>query len=261
MTSPAAGWIYAVGDIHGRFDLLSRAVFAIARHAGERPRRMIFLGDYVDRGPASRPVVDRLMALEEAGEATCIKGNHEEMMVRALSEGGQSWWHWLANGGAETLASYGAASREEAAETVPARHLAWMSGLPLTTADEHRIYVHAGLDPRPGQIFAEESCLWIRERFLRAPASALPAHVVHGHTPYWAGKPDPAQPERLGHRTNLDTGAFATGILSVGVFDPDQSGGPVEILRIEGDPEPGRERAEADLRTPQVRTGGARRAR
>jgi serine/threonine protein phosphatase 1 len=74
--------------------------------------------------------------------------------------------------------------------------------------------------------------LWIRDRFLMAGPEALSRHVVHGHTPRWRGKPDMAIPERLPHRTNLDTGAWTTGVLSVGVFDTDQPGGPLEVLAI-----------------------------
>jgi serine/threonine protein phosphatase 1 len=65
----------------------------------------------------------------------------------------------------------------------------------------------------------EETCLWVRERFLRAPAHQFEQHIVHGHTPHWAGKPDPGEPELLSHRTNLDLAAYATGRLGVGVFD------------------------------------------
>jgi serine/threonine protein phosphatase 1 len=76
----------------------------------------------------------------------------------------------------------------------------------------------------------EETCLWIRERFLRAGPGDLPAHVVHGHTPHWADKPDARLPELLPHRTNLDTGAFMTGVLTAGVFDPATPGGPIRLL-------------------------------
>jgi len=227
---------YAVGDIHGRFDLLQLAIEAMLVHGRGRRRRIVFLGDYVDRGPQSRAVIERLIALQAVEDAICLKGNHEDLMVRALTEPGRSPLnHWRVNGGDETLASYGVSAGEEPASIVPRRHVAWMAGLPLTTADEHRIYVHAGL--APGVAFrdqSEEVCLWIRESFLRARASQFEAHVVHGHTPYWSGKPDPSRPELLSHRTNLDTGAFATGILTIGVFDPAIGGGPVELLTAKG---------------------------
>lgn len=227
---------YAIGDVHGRFDLLERAIAIMDAHAAGRPRRMIFLGDYVDRGPESRAVVERLMALEAEEDAICLKGNHEALMVRAATEGGASRInHWLVNGGVETLASYGVPSTADLRTALPRDHIAWMAALPLTTADDHRIFVHAGLAPgAPFREQTEEVCLWIREAFLRARASAFEAHVVHGHTPYWSGKPDPALPELLAHRTNLDTGAFATGVLTIGVFDPGAAGGPVEVLTAAG---------------------------
>jgi serine/threonine protein phosphatase 1 len=99
--------------------------------------------------------------------------------------------------------------------------------------------VHAGLAPKtPFHRQSEETCLWIRERFLRARARDFDGHIVHGHTPLWDGKPDFTQPELLAHRTNLDTGAFASGVLTVGCFDDASDGGPVELLRAVGAPQP-----------------------
>ena len=118
---------------------------------------------------------------------------------------------------------------------VPAEHIRWMSSLPRTTGDQHRIYVHAGLMPgTPAHRQKDDTCLWIRERFLLGRPGDFEAHIVHGHTPVWEGKPDPAEPELLEHRTNIDTGAFATGVLSVAVFDADRPGGPIEVLKITG---------------------------
>ncbi|MEO9211732.1 MAG: metallophosphoesterase family protein [Caulobacteraceae bacterium] len=240
MPSPrASSALYAIGDIHGRIDLLDLALEAIAAHA-RGYARIVTLGDYVDRGPGSRRVVERLMALGAAGACLCLKGNHEALMLDSLwGRDARAFDHWLANGGGETLASYGARAedRKSALAVVPEAHLRWMERLPLTTADAHRVYVHAGLAPGvPLENQGEAACLWIREAFLRAGPGEFSAHVVHGHTPLWAEKRDAARPERLSHRTNLDTGAFATGVLSVGVFDPATPGGPVEILEARGPP-------------------------
>jgi len=230
--------IYAVGDIHGRADLLETALALIDGHAAGRPARIVFLGDYVDRGPDSRAVVERLIGLERTGRAICLKGNHEDLMVAALTDPTRvALSRWRACGGQATLRAYGADDDHDLMSAAPSDHLRWLAGLPLTTADDHRIYVHAGL--APGVAFrnqSEETCLWIREAFLRAGPKDFEAHVVHGHTPLWAGKPDPAAPELLPHRTNLDTGAFATGRLSIGVFDPALPGGPVEVLTAVGPP-------------------------
>jgi serine/threonine protein phosphatase 1 len=227
---------YVVGDIHGRLDLLKVALGKIERHAVGRSGRLIFLGDYVDRGPDSRGVVELLMTLERDEFATCLKGNHEDLMLRALNDPApQAMRRWRDAGGGQTLASYGVREGEDPRGPIPREHLRWIAGLPLTTSDRRRIYVHAGLLPRtPFHRQTEEACLWIRERFLRAKARDFDTHIVHGHTPLWEGKPDFTQPELLAHRTNLDTGAFASGVLTVGCFDDNVDGGPVEVLRAVG---------------------------
>jgi serine/threonine protein phosphatase 1 len=231
---------YAVGDIHGRLDLLKSAVEAIVEHAKGERFRMVFLGDYVDRGPDSRRVIELLMNLQRVGPVVCLKGNHEELMLKAVVERVEGTLPvWLENGGRATLRSYGLEPDLEASDRIPSEHVRWLSSLPLTTADPHRIYVHAGFAPGVAlHRQKEHTCLWIRERFLQSHPGDFEAHVVHGHTPLWSGKPDPAEPELLEHRTNLDTGAFATGVLSVGVFDAEVPGGPVEVLRIVGQPMP-----------------------
>ncbi|MGH6985727.1 MAG: metallophosphoesterase family protein [Caulobacteraceae bacterium] len=224
---------YAVGDIHGRADLLCEALDLIEAHTIGRARRIVFLGDYVDRGPSSAEVVDRLMTLQSRDlSVVCLRGNHEAMMLEAL-EGGDpgAMTLWLDNGGEATLASYRNFPLSSALGAPPNAHLAWMQGLPLTASDPGRVYVHAGLAPGVSLSRQKQrSLIWIRDAFLAADAEEFDAHVVHGHTPVWSGKPDPVKPERLAHRTNLDTGAFATGILSVGVFRTNSGRGPIEIL-------------------------------
>jgi len=219
--------VYAIGDMHGRLDLFEAALRAISAHDRGAEARIVCLGDYVDRGPDSARLIDRLMALERP-DFICLKGNHEEMMVEALRGFGR--WdldHWRVNGGEETLESYGGIA------AAPDAHLDWMNGLAHSWSDPNRDYVHAGVEPGvPMASQNPEALLWIREKFLLAPARALPRHIVHGHTPRWRGKPDAAVPEVLPHRTNLDTGAWMTGVLSVGVFDPDRPGGALEVMSI-----------------------------
>jgi len=226
---------YAVGDVHGRLDLLLRAIQAISDHVGEGSFRVVMLGDYVDRGPDSRGVIEFLMALQRRWPVVCLKGNHEELMIQAIADpGNRRLERWLEYGGDQTLRSYGL-GKDDLAD-VPPEHLRWMASLPTTTGDKHRIYVHAGLLPgTPAHRQKEETFLWIRERFLQARPGEFEAHVVHGHTPVWEGKPDPAAPELLEHRTNLDTGAFATGVLTVAVFDAEAPGGPIELLKVQGE--------------------------
>lgn len=220
------GLTYAIGDIHGRLDLLRAAIAAITAHAAGVRHQVVCLGDYVDRGPDSKMVVETLMTLTAHGAWRCLMGNHEQMMIDALRTIETEHLDlWLDNGGEATLKSYGMG--------VPKAHLAWLEALPLTWRDAHRLYVHAGISPRkPIEAQSWRSLLWIRETFLTADADALPCHVVHGHTPYWRMKPQPQVPECLPHRTNLDTGAYFTGILSVGVFDDAIPGGPIEVLAV-----------------------------
>jgi serine/threonine protein phosphatase 1 len=232
---PASARTYAVGDIHGRLDLLRQAVDAISDHVGDGAFRVVFLGDYVDRGPDSRGVVEFLIDLQRRWPVVCLKGNHEELMLQALTEpGDRRLERWLEYGGEQTLDSYGLRGDGDLS-AVPPEHLRWMAALPRTTGDQHRIYVHAGLMPGvPAHRQKDETCLWIRERFLLARPGEFEAHIVHGHTPVWEGKPDPAEPELLEHRSNIDTCAFATGVLCVAVFDAETPGGPIELLKVNG---------------------------
>lgn len=218
---------FAVGDVHGRFDLVQRAIESIEHYAAGRPSRTIMLGDYVDRGPDSRSVVEFLMAASAARGASliCLKGNHEQLMLRACREGGPLSDYWRAMGGDATLQSY--------PDGVLPEHLEWLDQLPLTAHDEHRCFVHAGVMPgRELRDNGEETFLWIRGPFLRADAQDLPCHIVHGHSPHHELKPVVSRPELLAHRTNLDSGAFATGVLTVGVFDGDRAGGPIAIIQV-----------------------------
>jgi serine/threonine protein phosphatase 1 len=102
--------------------------------------------------------------------------------------------------------------------------------------DGQRVFVHAGLHPdRTLDEQDEDVCLWIRDRFLDADQSLHGLHVVHGHTPQWRGKTEAVKIERLAHRTNLDTGAYYTNRLTVGVFADDKPGGPVKVFQVKSD--------------------------
>lgn len=221
---PKTDLTYAIGDIHGRLDLLEGAFELIRAHAGARSFQIVCLGDYVDRGPDSRGVVDVLMREADRTNLTCLKGNHEAMLLEAVEEG--EWSSWLVNGGEQTMTSYDG--------EIPAEHVEWLRRLPVCARDADRFYVHAGF--RPGVALADQEeavCIWIRGRFLDADADELPGHVVHGHTPSHIDKLDMERPERLPHRTNLDTGACWTGVLAIGVFETGQAM-PVTVLNVRG---------------------------
>ena len=209
--------LYAVGDIHGRLDLLRSLLKQIeadaAAHADARHRALIFLGDYVDRGPDSRGVVADLTEGQRQGFDThFLKGNHEAILLDFL----QNPWHlehWLINGGQATMESYGVdtralagrgappeAWRQAFAAALPQSHLRFFRNLKLSVAFGDYLFVHAGV--RPGVPFAEQSetdLIWIRSPFLDH-AGPFGKIVVHGHTP----EPLPViRPNRIG----IDTGA------------------------------------------------------
>ena len=209
---------YVIPDIHGRFDLLEQTLALIAEHSdGARERRVIFLGDYIDRGPQSREVVELLM--KGPPEWICLKGNHEAMMVDAFLPGHDRDL-WISNGGKATLQSFFRHGRTLVQDT----HLSWLYSLPLFHEDRHRVYVHAGIEHDAPLEDQENSLLWYR--YSNNPDRGWNSkHVVHGHTPRREG------PILLTNRTNLDCGAYFNNRLVVGVFDDDIPGGPVTTLK------------------------------
>ncbi|GJD53883.1 Bis(5'-nucleosyl)-tetraphosphatase, symmetrical [Methylobacterium crusticola] len=217
---------YAIGDLHGRSDLLLLMLRRIRQHRAGEPRRLVLLGDYVDKGLDSAGVVWllRLVQSQDPGGVVCLAGNHDDMLVQAPS-GPESHQFWVERGGRATLASYGA----ERADDIPEDDRAWLAALPTLYQDDHRIYVHAGL--RPGVPIEPEirtDRLWIREPFLSADYD-FGKHVVHGHMRQRSGEPDLRR-----SRSNLDTDAWRSGILTAGVFDDAASGGPVEVIQATG---------------------------
>ncbi|WP_367117865.1 metallophosphoesterase family protein [Mesorhizobium sp.] len=214
--------VYAIGDVHGCYDELSTLEQKIELDALQfRGRKIIImLGDYVDRGPNSRRVVEHLMAPPPEGfMRVCLAGNHEVAMLAYL-DGHLSLEPWLRVGGRETLFSYGIdpdrladlyGSSEEVderiREAIPATHVAFMRTLPVMICSERFLFVHAGI--RPGialEAQDEADLLNIRSEFLAA-AHRLDRWVVHGHTIVDV-------PTLDGRRLGIDTGAFQSGRLT-----------------------------------------------
>lgn len=176
--------VYAIGDIHGCIDELSRLLDHLAPQSGDT---VVCLGDYIDRGPASQGVVERLLALRGEGpECVFLKGNHEDMFLDYLGLEGHYGEAFLYNGGSRTLRSYGldGQSPAEIARRLPPEHLAFFRDLRPFHRTGDFLFVHAGV--RPGLALAaqdEEDLLWIREEFIQN-AHDLGAIVLFGHTPY-----------------------------------------------------------------------------
>jgi serine/threonine protein phosphatase 1 len=201
---------YAIGDIHGSLDKLKSLIEGCRQHAGDREMTLVFLGDYIDRGPESAGVLRFMLSLQqEFGERLiALKGNHEAWALEFVE--GMPGISWLRNGGIATLKSYGAGRVGE----LPKAHLDWMSSLRLSYDDGRRFFVHAGVDPRkPLDAQDETDLLWIREPFLDDERD-YGRLIVHGHTPLETGTPD-----LRGNRLNLDTAAVFGGPLTAAVFD------------------------------------------
>jgi serine/threonine protein phosphatase 1 len=214
---------YAIGDIHGSLRKLRGLIVRCREHAGEQPITFVFLGDYIDRGPESAGVVAYLIEMQSSPAERCIalKGNHEDFALGVM-EGTTDEDHWLSQGGAQTLLSYGVAS----ARDLPAEHVEWMRALPLTHDDGRRFFVHAGIDPRRALDAQEDhDLLWIREPFLSSRRQ-FGRLVVHGHTPLPAGAPDLRD-----NRLNLDTGAVFGGPLSAAAFSVAETA-PIAFLQV-----------------------------
>lgn len=225
--------VYALGDIHGRMDALQAAHGLIAADGG-RDAPIVHLGDLIDRGPASREVIDYLMEGQAQGRPwQVVKGNHDHKLPRFMEDPrwidpGPStaitWTDDKRNGAAATLLSYGIADADdrplddihaEALRKIPAHHIAWLDGLvPNVLHPGGFLFVHAGI--RPGVDLSAQSrtdMMWIRKPFLESTADHG-ALVVHGHTAI-------KQATHYGNRLNLDSGAGY--------------GGPVSAVRLDRD--------------------------
>ncbi|KQQ60886.1 hypothetical protein ASF69_00065 [Rhizobium sp. Leaf311] len=222
--------IYAIGDVHGRLDLLKQAETNIAQDIASTGKDglVVLLGDFIDRGPMSAQIINHLMTKSEHQlKRLPLVGNHEDVFLRYL-ENPEKHKKWLELGGEQTLASYGldvhsAAFRqtrlkgrlkELLTEAVPEAHKRFLDSLPICLKIADKLWVHAGI--RPGIALEQQSdddMIWIREPFLSKGPELKDLIVIHGHTV--REQPDPG-PQRIG----IDTGAFYTGKLT--------------ILRVEG---------------------------
>lgn len=213
--------VYAIGDIHGRLDCLEELLAQIDADPdrGDRRVTLVFLGDLIDRGPHSRGVVERVMALCAASpDVHCLCGNHEELLLEAADGARQALGIFNRAGGRETLLSYGVDDETYEREDlkgvqrlildhVPAPHLAFLRSLPDQLVIGDYVMVHAGI--RPGVALSDQKSSdlrWIRAPFLDHPGRHE-RFVIHGHTVT-------EEPDLRGNRIGIDTGAYRTGRLT-----------------------------------------------
>jgi serine/threonine protein phosphatase 1 len=214
---------YVIPDIHGRVDLLRDAFAAIDNHAAGRFGTLVALGDYVDKGPDSKGVIDLLRAgPRPRWRFIALKGNHDLMMVQGLRDPARTEW-WLQRGGDSALQSYGGDP-----SNVPADDIDWLDRLALMHVDDHRVYLHAGLERElPLDRQTERTLLW--KRYPDDDTDGFCGrHIVHGHDSVVDG------PKLFEGRSNLDTQAWRTGRLVIAVFDDGTPGGPIELLTVQG---------------------------
>ncbi len=224
---PESTRIYAIGDIHGRLDLLDDVLARIDADVVLRPTGQairVFLGDYIDRGPNSKGVLDRLISYCVEQPTVCLMGNHEAYLCEFLRSPDvlSAWRHY---GGLETLLSYGLAPTIEADKQAhqlasqldsvfPSSHREFLSNLKHYFIYGDFFFVHAGVRPGiPLDEQSEDDLLWIRDDFLSSEAH-FGKIVVHGHTPV-------LEADIRSNRINIDTGAFATGRLTCLVLEND----------------------------------------
>jgi serine/threonine protein phosphatase 1 len=221
-TTPPDSRVYAIGDVHGRLDLLLDLLVAIEADRRARPcpnEHVVFLGDLIDRGPHSCGVL-QLLARNQANlpDPVFVMGNHEEMLLRVLGTDQDSIFDWLSFGGYEFAESYGvdvdAFETADAATVarmiravVPERDLTFVASFADSFRFGDYLFVHAGI--KPGVALEDQKTTdmrWIREAFLDSRVRH-PAFVIHGHT-------ISATPDERDNRIGIDTGAYASGILT-----------------------------------------------
>ena len=220
--------LYAIGDVHGRLDLLECAIQAIDRDVAERggTALTVTLGDYIDRGPQSRGVIERLSVNPFPTPYVALKGNHETLLEAFLADPSVGA-HWRRLGGLETIASFGVPVQqlmlgrnyEDAAaqlrQALTQQHRDFLASLKTSVVVGRYFLCHAGVRPGvPLDRQREDDLLWIRDEFLNSTED-FGKIVVHGHTPV-------AEPEVLPNRINIDTGAFMTGRLTCVVLEKDR---------------------------------------
>lgn len=228
---PDGDRVYAIGDVHGRLDLLKALLLQIEADSMRRDAtatvHIVFLGDLIDRGPESAQVLDFLIGYAPVGRRLhFVSGNHEECFLDVLNGSSANEMAWLQFGGFETLTSYGVPERaiiargaelqHEMAERVPQAHINFMSRFVDQVRIGDYLFVHAGI--RPGQPLdrqTSQDLRWIRDEFLE-DGTDHGVVVVHGHS-------ISRMPVVRGNRIGIDTGAYKSGRLTALGLERDQN--------------------------------------
>jgi serine/threonine protein phosphatase 1 len=207
---------YVLADLHGMYNFLESALAKI--DFADAEMRFIVTGDYIDRGPDSAKIIQKLMDLqkEHPEQVICLMGNHEAMMIETYDKPLAKDW-WFGNGGYQTYVSYLGDPDVE--------HMSWLRKLPLYYETPKHVFVHAGIpDDRPLEEQNEERMIWMLYN-KDDHGGWNGKHVVHGHHIHEDG------PKEWNHRTNLDTGSFFTNRQFLGVFD-DTQGRALEYIEL-----------------------------
>ncbi|MDF0490107.1 metallophosphoesterase family protein [Sphingomonas sp. H39-1-10] len=223
-----ADLVYAIGDVHGRLDLLDKMERAVAADIqAVKPSKPVicYLGDYIDRGPHSGQVIDRLSSpFEDDVSRVFLRGNHEDRMIDFLEAPRENGPGWMKYGGMDAFESYGLSVpeihddddwltlRDRLLEVLPASHQEFLQGLRLGLVWRDYLFVHAGVDPaRPLSMQAPHDLMWIREPFLSSDQD-WGMRVVHGHVIV-------DEPVFRANRIGIDTGAYKSGRLTCLAID------------------------------------------
>ena len=224
---------YAIADLHGRYDLLDKALDVIdedvdAHNYSQDFTKIITLGDYIDRGPESNKIINFLIKYSDNENFISLKGNHEDIMVQAMRKPNLLDW-WFSNGGRKTVESYGSMDGIWDTSPVNPEHVSWMANLPLCYETEKHVFVHAGVPTDDLDLDNQdpEELLWMLYG-KNDQGGYRGKHVVHGHHQFADG------PHEYSGRTDLDTFAWKTGRLVVGVFSDEQHGA-LRFLEVKGD--------------------------
>ncbi|MGN6514339.1 MAG: metallophosphoesterase family protein [Rhizomicrobium sp.] len=222
---PQGTRVYAIGDIHGRSDLLDRLLMQIRRESAVFPGQvvLVFIGDYVDRGRDSKGVIDILVEARQEFQTRLLRGNHDQSMLNFIANP-NAYPAWRDIGGADTLWSYGVSppksadtsaysdTRDRFVKVLPPAHVEIFQILESAVEIGDYLFVHAGV--RPGIPLESQDpmdLMWIRDEFLTSK-SPFEKMIVHGHSPM-------REPARKSNRISIDTGAYASGRLTAAVFE------------------------------------------